>query len=116
MSASRPNIVVILADDVGYGDVGCLNPASRIPTPAIDRLAAEGMVFTDAHSCSSVCTPSRYGMLTGRYCWRTPLKRSVLCCYEPPLIEPDRPTIARILQNVGYATACIGKSYLSRER
>jgi arylsulfatase A len=108
----QPNIVVILADDVGYGDVGCLNPSSRIPTPAIDRLAARGMVFTDTHSCSSVCTPSRYGILTGRYCWRTPLKRSVLYSYEPPLIEAGRPTIASILQGAGYHTACIGKWHL----
>jgi arylsulfatase A len=112
MNALQPNIVVILADDIGYGDVGCLNPGSRIPTPAIDRLAGEGMVFTDAHSSSSVCTPSRYGILTGRYCWRTPLKRSVLYSYEPPLIEPDRPTIAGILRSAGYRTACIGKWHL----
>jgi arylsulfatase A len=108
----KPNIVVILADDIGYGDFGCCNPSSLIPTPATDALASRGMVFTDAHSCSSVCTPSRYGLLTGRYCWRTPLTRSVLYSYEPPLIETDRPTIASSLRNAGYATACIGKWHL----
>jgi len=71
----RPNIVFIMADDMGYGDVGCYNPESKIPTPNMDRLAKEGMRFTDAHSPSAVCTPTRYGILTGRYCWRTRLKR-----------------------------------------
>ncbi len=108
----KPNIAVILADDVGYGDFGCLNPASKIPTPNIDRLAANGMTFTDAHSGSSVCTPSRYGLLTGRYCWRTRLKRSVLYGYEPPLIEPGRPTVASLLRRAGYSTACVGKWHI----
>jgi len=112
MNAVQPNIVVILADDIGYGDFGCCNPSSRIPTPATDSLARKGVVFTDAHSSSSVCTPSRYGLLTGRYCWRTPLKRSVLFSYEPPLIEAHRPTIASILRGAGYRTACIGKWHL----
>src|SRR5688572_19934635 len=75
---SKPNIVYILADDLGYGDVGCYNPASKIATPNIDRLAAEGRRFTDAHSPSAVCTPTRYGLLTGRYAWRTRLQRNVL--------------------------------------
>ena len=91
-SASRPNIVYILADDLGYGDVGCFNPESKIPTPNLDRLASEGMRFTDAHSPSSVCTPTRYGLLTGRYCWRTNLKSGVLAGYSPLLIEPNRLT------------------------
>ena len=82
-----PNIIFLLADDMGYGDVGCYNPDSKIPTPNMDRLAAQGVRFTDAHSPSAVCTPSRYGVLTGRYCWRSRLKRSVLFGYEPPLIE-----------------------------
>ena len=108
----RPNIVFIMADDMGYGDVGCLNPESRIPTPHMDRLAAEGVRFSDAHSPSAVCTPSRYGVLTGRYCWRSPLERGVLYGYEPPLIEPERLTVAAMLKAVGYHSACIGKWHL----
>lgn len=108
----RPNIVVIFADDIGYGDFGCYNDECRIPTPNIDRLAAEGMSFHDAHSASAVCTPSRYSLLTGRYCWRSALKSSVLYGYEPPLIETDRFTLPRMLGDVGYATACIGKWHL----
>ena len=87
--AARPNIVVILADDLGYGDVQCLNPGGKIPTPHLDRLAAAGMIFTDAHSSSAVCTPTRYGLLTGRYNWRSRLKSGVLGGMSPPLIEPD---------------------------
>ncbi len=108
----RPNIVLILADDLGYGDVGCYNPASRIPTPHIDRLAAEGVRLTDAHAASAVCTPSRYALLTGRYCWRTPLQRRVLFNYEPPLIEQGRVTLASLLREHGYRTACFGKWHL----
>ena len=108
----KPDIVIILADDIGYGDFACYNPRSRIPTPAIDSLAGKGAIFTDAHSASAVCTPSRYSLLTGRYCWRTPLKRSVLYSYEPPLIETWRPTLASVLKGAGYATACIGKWHL----
>jgi len=107
-----PNIIYILADDLGYGDIGAFNPDCRIPTPNIDRLAAEGMTFTDAHSSSAVCTPSRYSILTGRYCWRTSLKHGVLYGYEPPLIERDRPTVASLLKRAGYTTACIGKWHL----
>ncbi|MEM7010742.1 MAG: sulfatase-like hydrolase/transferase [Verrucomicrobiota bacterium] len=109
---ARPNIVLILADDMGYGDVGCYNPESRIPTPNIDRLAAEGIRFTDAHSADSVCTPSRYGLLTGRYCWRTNLKHSVLSNWEPPLIEPERTTLASFLRAQGYQTAICGKWHM----
>ncbi|MFO8007853.1 MAG: arylsulfatase [Candidatus Brocadiia bacterium] len=105
----RPNIVWIMADDMGYGDVGCFNPESKIPTPNMDRLAAEGTRFTDAHSTAAVCTPSRYSVLTGRYCWRTRLKRGVFGGFALPLIEPDRPTIASVLKAQGYATACVGK-------
>ena len=82
-----PNIIVIMADDMGYGDVGCYNPDTKIPTPNMDRLATQGIRFTDAHSPSAVCTPSRYGLLTGRYCWRSRLKRSVLFGYEPLLLR-----------------------------
>ena len=89
--SETPNIVFILADDMGYGDVRTLNPRSTIPTPNLDRLAGEGMTFTDAHTPSAVCTPTRYGLLTGRYCWRTRLKSGVLNGYGQPLIEPGRP-------------------------
>ena len=106
MRNTRPNIVYILADDMGYGDVGCYNPQSKIPTPYMDRLAREGMRFTDAHSPSAVCTPTRYGILTGRYCWRTELKAHVLFNYELPLIEPERLTVASLLKTCGYHTGC----------
>jgi len=108
----RPNIVLILADDMGYGDAGCYNPASRVPTPSIDRLAAQGARFTDAHSPSAVCTPTRYGLLTGRYAWRTWLKRGVVGGYTPPLIEPTRPTLASVLRSNGYRTGFFGKWHL----
>ena len=108
----RPNIVFILADDMGYGDVQALNPDSKIPTPNLNRLAGEGMTFTDAHSPSAVCTPTRYATLTGRYCWRSRLKRGVLNGYGTPLIERDRPTVASHLQSNGYRTAVIGKWHL----
>ena len=108
----RPNIVIILADDTGYGDVGCYNDESKIPTPHIDRMAAEGVRFTDAHSPSALCSPTRYGVLTGRYYWRTYKKHSLVMPYEPPVIEPDRPTLATMLRDRGYATACVGKWHL----
>lgn len=107
-----PNIVYILADDLGYGDVSALNPDSKIKTPAIDQLANEAMVFTDAHSGSSVCTPTRYGILTGQYAWRSRMKKGVLLGYSPSLIEENTPTIAKFLQNKNYTTACIGKWHL----
>ncbi|MBL7222413.1 MAG: arylsulfatase, partial [Candidatus Brocadiae bacterium] len=91
---------------------GCYHPASKIPTPHMDRLAREGVRFTDAHAPSAVCTPTRYGVLTGRYCWRTWLQRGVVGGYTPPLIEPTRTTVASLLQQNGYATACIGKWHL----
>ena len=109
---TKPNIVLILADDMGYGDVGCYNEESRIPTPNMDRLASEGIRFTDAHSADSVCTPSRYGLLTGRYGWRTPLTRSVLFNYEPPLIHRGQTTLASLLKGKGYRTAISGKWHL----
>ena len=108
----QPNIVVILADDLGYGDVKPNNPASTIPTPAFDRLAKEGVNFTDAHSGSGVCTPTRYGLVCGRYCWRTHLKRGVLGGYSQPLIANDQQTIAGVLRSAGYRTACVGKWHL----
>jgi len=110
---SPPNIVFILADDLGYGDVACLNPErGRIPTPNLDRLAAEGLVFTDAHSGSAVCTPTRYGVLTGRYAWRTRLQSGVLEPFGSPLISKDRLTVASLLKRRGYHTICIGKWHL----
>lgn len=109
---ARPNVVLILADDLGYGDPACYNPDSKIPTPHIDRLAAAGMRFTDAHTPSSVCSPTRYGLLTGRYAWRTRLTKGVLDGYSPALIEPGRLTIASLLKQHGYRTACVGKWHL----
>ena len=108
----KPNIVYILADDLGYGDVGCYNPASKIPTPNIDRLAKEGVRFTDAHSPSAVCTPTRYALLTGRYAWRTRLQRNVIGPFSQPLIAEKQLTVAGLLREQGYATACIGKWHL----
>ncbi len=104
-----PNVVYILADDMGYGDLSCLNEKSRLNTVHMDRLASGGMVFTDAHSGSAVCTPTRYGILTGRYSWRSQLKSGGLTGYSPPLIPPDRLTVASLLKKKGYRTACIGK-------
>lgn len=107
-----PHVVVILADDLGYGDLPSYSRDAKVPMPNLDRLAAQGMRFTDAHSGSSVCTPTRYGLLTGRYAWRTRLQRGVFYGYEPPLIAPDRLTTASLLQARGYHTACIGKWHL----
>ena len=108
-----PNIIYILCDDLGYGDVKCLGgDRGKIATPHIDRLAAEGMTFTEAHSGSAVCTPTRYGILTGRYAWRTKLQRGVLGGYSPPLIASDRLTVPTMLKQNGYTTACIGKWHL----
>ena len=108
----RPNIIVILADDHGYGDFTANNPASKIATPGLDRLAAEGMRFTDAHTSSSVCTPTRYSLLTGRYHWRTRLQNGVLGGFSPPLIAPERQTVADLLKSAGYRTAMFGKWHL----
>ena len=108
----KPNIIYILADDMGYGDVSCLNPNSKIHTPNLDRIGQGGMAFTDAHSSSAVCTPSRYSILTGRYNWRSELKRGVLIGYDGPLIEPGRETAATLLGRHGYHTGCVGKWHL----
>lgn len=107
-----PNIVYILADDLGYGDVSVYNPEGKIATPNIDKLASEGMRFTDAHSPSGVCTPTRYSLLTGRYPWRSRLPVGVLRGYSRTLIEADRPTVASLLKSKGYQTAVIGKWHL----
>lgn len=111
-TATKPNIVYILADDMGIGDVSALNPKSAWQTPNIDRLAREGMKFTDAHSASGVCSPSRYTLLTGRYSWRGRLKQGVLQGYDPGLIETGRLTVPEFLRQHGYATAMIGKWHL----
>ena len=109
----KPNIVYVLCDDLGYGDVHFLNPLrGKIATPNADRLAGQGMVFTDAHSGSSVCTPTRYGLLTGRYSWRTHLQSGVLFGESKALIARERLTVAGFLRQHGYATACIGKWHL----
>ena len=111
--ADKPNIVFVLCDDLGYGDIHCLNPErGKIPTPAVDQLAKEGMIFTDVHSGSSVCTPTRYGLLTGRYSWRTRLQSGVTQGFAPCLIAPKRPTVASFLKMQGYDTAIIGKWHL----
>lgn len=110
-----PNIVLVLADDLGYGDVHALNPDSTLPTPNLDALAESGLTFLDAHSPSAVCTPTRYGLLTGRYCWRSRLKRGVLGGYSEPLIEAGRLTIADVLGQRGYNTGAVGKWHLGMQ-
>lgn len=111
-SIGKPNIIYILADDLGYGDLSVYNSESKIKTPNIDQLARGGMRFTDAHSPSSVCTPTRYGILTGRYCWRSRLPQGVLRGYGRALLEADRITIADLLQSQGYRTGVVGKWHL----
>lgn len=111
----KPNIVIIYTDDQGYGDVSALNPEARFQTPNIDRIAHEGIIFTDGHSSDGVCTPSRYSLLTGRYSWRTSLKKGVLAADGPCLIEKGRMTIASLLQSNGYNTAMVGKWHLQME-
>jgi arylsulfatase A len=113
--ADKPNIIIVLADDQGYGDFSANNPESKIPTPNLDRIAAEGMRFTDAHTSSGVCTPSRYSLLTGRYHWRTLLQNGVLGGFSRPLIAPDRLTVAGMLRDQGYTTACFGKWHLGMD-
>jgi arylsulfatase A len=107
---TTPNVVIVLADDLGWGDLGCYG--SGVPTPNIDRLAAEGVRATNCHSASAVCTPSRYALMTGRYAWRGPLKNFVLMGHGPALIEPERPTLASVLRRAGYATGAFGKWHL----
>ena len=111
-----PNVVIVLADDLGYGDVQCNNPdRGKIPTPHIDRLAAQGMRFTDGHSSSGVCSPSRYTLLTGRYHWRTRLQSGIVGVFGAPLIAPHRLTIAGLAKQHGYRTAAVGKWHLGWE-
>lgn len=111
-TSNPPNIVYILADDLGYGDVSAFNENSKLQTEHIDRLARQGVRFTDAHTSSAVCTPTRYSILTGRYNWRSRLKSSVLSGYSQALIEPERLTVAELLQDNGYHTAFVGKWHL----
>jgi len=111
----RPNLVYIFADDMGYGDVSCLNEKAAFETVHLDQLAADGMRFTDAHASSAVCTPSRYSLLTGRYNWRSVLKSGVTGGYSRPILEDDRLTVASMLKEQGYRTACVGKWHLGLE-
>ena len=109
---AKPNVVYILADDLGYGDLKSMNTDGKIATPGSDQMAKEGMIFTDAHSNSAVCTPTRYGVLTGRYAFRSRMKKGVLNGYSTYLIENGRMTVPSFLKNQGYHTAFIGKWHL----
>jgi arylsulfatase A-like enzyme len=112
-TSAKPNFLILLADDLGYGDVQCYNPQrGKIPTPNIDKLAAQGMRFTDGHSSSGVCSPSRYALLTGRYHWRSRLQVGIVDLFEKPLIAPERMTIGTLAKQHGYHTAAIGKWHL----
>jgi arylsulfatase A-like enzyme len=116
-AADHPNIVIILADDYGYGSAGCYGADPKlVRTPAIDRLAAEGRRFTDGNTTSSVCSPTRYSLLTGRYCWRTSLTHEVLGTFSPLHIEPTRVNLASLLKAKGYRTAAVGKWHLGYGR
>jgi arylsulfatase A-like enzyme len=110
--AQKPNIIYILADDLGIGDVSCYNPKGKIQTDNIDNLAQNGVRFRDAHTTSAVCTPTRYSIMTGRYNWRTTMKKGVLHGYDTPLIDPKRETVASFLQTQGYKTGIVGKWHL----
>lgn len=111
-SAPLPNVVFFLADDFGYGDAGFLNANSKIPTPNLDLLAKQGRHFIDAHDPTAVCSPTRYAILTGRYCWRTRLSKGVLVQWGKPLIERGRLTVPEMMKSHGYTTAAFGKWHL----
>ncbi|MGB1518717.1 MAG: sulfatase-like hydrolase/transferase, partial [Limisphaerales bacterium] len=116
LSDPLPNILLLYADDLGYGDVACYNPSrGLIPTPHIDRLAREGMRWTDAHASSAVCSPSRYTLLTGRYHWRTRLQSGIVGLWGKPVIAPHRRTLASLAKSKNYRTQCIGKWHLGWE-
>ncbi|MEM7660281.1 MAG: arylsulfatase [Bacteroidota bacterium] len=108
----KPNIIYVLADDLGYGDLSCYQAGGKISTPHLDRLASQGMLATNAHAPASICTPTRYGVLTGRYSWRSRMKQGVVWSYGPAILEPQRTTLPEFLQQAGYHTACIGKWHL----
>jgi arylsulfatase A len=109
-NVTLPNIVILYADDMGFGDLAANNPDSKIPTPNLDRLAAQGMRFTDAHSSSGVCSPSRYALLTGRFHWRK--FHGIVNSFEPPVLDDSELTIPEMLKQHGYRTACLGKWHL----
>ena len=108
--SDRPNIVIIYADDMGYGDLNCQNPNSKIPTPNLDQLAAEGMRFTDAHSSSGICSPSRFALLTGSYHWRR--THGIVGSFGKPMFKDTDITLPQVLKDNGYSTSCIGKWHL----
>ncbi len=112
---ARPNVIVIYTDDQGYGDVSALNPEAKFQTPHMDRLAEEGIIFSNGHSSDSVCTPSRYGLLTGRYSWRTELKTGVYNAEQPCMIADGRMTLANLFKDNGYHTAMVGKWHLGMD-
>lgn len=112
---TRPNVIIVYTDDQGFGDVSSMNPDAKFETPNMDRLAKEGLTFTNAHSSDSVCTPSRYGLLTGRYSWRTTLKRGVMNAEGKCLIADDRMTLASFLRDEGYQTGMVGKWHLGMQ-
>ncbi|MCR5784999.1 MAG: arylsulfatase [Eubacterium sp.] len=114
-SCDKPNVIFVFVDDLGYGDISCNNPGSRVSTSNIDSLAHNGLRFTDMHSSSAVCSPSRYALLTGRYNWRSRLKKAVLPGTSPSLLEKDRETLGSLFQRNGYKTACVGKWHLGMD-
>ena len=112
LHGALPNVILVMADDLGIGDITPTNPNSKIKTPHLQKMANEGMTFSDAHSPSSVCTPTRYGLLTGRYCWRSRIARGVLSGTSDHLIPKERPTLGHLMRGGGYSTAMIGKWHL----
>lgn len=112
VASEHPNVIVVMADDLGIGDVSPTNPNCKIRTPHLQKMAKEGITFLDAHTPSSVCTPTRCGLLTGRYNWRSRLAWGVLSSRSDHLIPADRPTLGHLMRKAGYHTAMIGKWHL----